>query len=149
MIAGLLAALLALSPCACAKVPNAGIEAGEPVTRPPTGTNSIEDARLSTDSVEISAGQHIAFAGKSTLPDGTRLQTGLLADGELEPWWPDDALANVQSGAWRVSVPLGQGAVPATLDRAAQYTLQVRHEDEPEITSEFHFDLAGPPTPSN
>ena len=108
--------------------------------QPPTG-------RITIQSVEVSGKQVIA-RGKSTLPDGTCLGTELWAGGELQTWWPSDACAQVQEGAWQLTVPLGAGGAPKELDPTVQYMLRAYQPGGPNIVSVFPFDLAGPPTPN-
>jgi hypothetical protein len=78
---------------------------------------------ITIESVQV-VPSRISFAGRSTLPDGTCLQTQLFADGEPEVWWPSDSCVPVQDGAWRIAVPLGEERVPGELDPTVQYMLR-------------------------
>jgi hypothetical protein len=110
-------------------------------TQAPQGSLTIEG-------VQVTAGEEIVVHGRSTLPDGTCLGSELWADGELQAWWPGDACVAVENGAWQMVVRLGEGEVPAELDRAAQYMLKAYQQNGPDIAAVFAFDLAGPPSPS-
>jgi len=102
---------------------------------------------ITIERVQTASDQQIIFAGRSTLPEGTCLQTQLFADGEPEAWWPSKACVPVQDGsAWQIVVPLAKGEAPEALDPGVQYMLRVWQEDLL-IEAVFWFDLAGPPTP--
>jgi hypothetical protein len=107
--------------------------------QPPTGRITIKGVQVSSEQVIVH--------GQSTLPNGTCLGTELWADGELQTWWPTDACARVQDGAWQLAVPLGAEGAPNELDPTAQYMLRAWLPGGPNIVSVFAFDLAGPPTP--
>jgi hypothetical protein len=101
---------------------------------------------ITIESIQVVSGQ-VIFAGQSTLPDRTYVQTQLFADGGPETWWPSDSCVPVQDGAWRITVPLDGEGAPGELDPAVQYMLRAWQQDDPSIEAVFWFDLAGPPTP--
>ena len=102
------------------------------------------DGSISIKSVTVSDTQ-INVLGKSTLPDGTCVSTELWADGQLLPWWPEDACAAVRQGAWELVFPL-EGE---TLQTDVQYVLHAYGPDDPQVVATFPFDLQGPPNPSD
>jgi len=101
---------------------------------------------ITIESIQVVSGRLI-FTGRSTLPDGTYVQTQLFADGGPETWWPSDSGVPVQDGVWRIAVPLGEEEAPGELDPAVQYMLRAWAQDNPSIEAVFCFDLAGPLTP--
>jgi hypothetical protein len=103
-------------------------------------------ASITIQGVQVTAGEQIVVHGRSTLPDGTCLGSELWADGELQSWWPGGACVPVEDGRWQMVVRLGEGEVPAELDRSAQYMLRAYQQNGPDVTAVFAFDLAGPPT---
>lgn len=113
----------------------------EDAGKPPEGNITIEAVQVD--------GEQITVRGRSTLPDGTCLGSELWAGGELAAWWPADACARVDRGAWQLVVPLGAGQAPAALDPNVQYMLRAFLPGGPDIISVFAFDLAGPPAPES
>jgi hypothetical protein len=109
----------------------------------PTGTESAEGS-ITIQSVHAERGE-ITFSGQSTLSQGTCLRTQLFADGTQVAWWPADACANVQDGAWEIAVPLPEEG----LDPSVQYVLHVRQQGAPSVEAKFPFDSTGPPTPES
>ena len=101
---------------------------------------------ITIQGVQVTAGEQIVVHGRSTLPDGTCLGSELWADGELQSWWPGGACVAVEEGSWQMVVRLGEGEVPAELDRSAQYMFRAYQQNGPDVTAVFAFDLAGPPT---
>jgi hypothetical protein len=113
----------------------------EDAGKPPKGDITIEAVQVD--------GEQVTVRGSSTLPDGTCLGSELWAGGELAAWWPAEACARVDGGAWQLVVPLGLGQAPAALDPDVQYMLRAFLPGGPNIVSVFAFDLAGPPAPDN
>ena len=103
---------------------------------------------VSITGVQVIAGERIIVRGRSTLPNGTCLETELYADGGLQSWWPAKTCVPVEDGTWQVSVPLGEGEAPVEVEAAIQYVVRAYQQDGPDIVSVFAFDVAGPPTPS-
>lgn len=99
----------------------------------PAGTVTVEG-------VQFSSGQ-VLIEGSSTFPDGTTIQTELLADGQGATWWPESAYARVQDGVWQVTV------VPDSiaLDREIEYIVYAWAEGDDSSRTAFPFDLEGPP----
>lgn len=133
--------LLLLSSCT---LPGRAIPtpASHSVTEAPPlrGSISITDARADAEAV--------IFAGRSTLPEATCLQTQLFIHSTPVAWWPINACVPVNGGAWEQRVPLGAGDVPPTLDPTLDYTLRAWAFDDPDIQSElFWLELSGPATP--
>jgi hypothetical protein len=107
---------------------------------PPARPITIERAQVTPT--------HIVISGRSTLPNGTYLQTRLLMDGQRADWWPADQAVKVKNGLWRSTVALGEDDTSTSLDTSALYTLRAQQQDDPSIESEpLYFDLAGPKTP--
>lgn len=107
-----------------------------------------EPGTIETTGVRVEDGSRITFEGRSTLPDGTLLQTALDADGAPVAWWPDDASAQVADGQWQVQVALGEGGAPEALAEDKQYVLRVWEQDDPAVeAAPFPFDVAAPPAP--
>lgn len=102
---------------------------------------------ITTEGVQVRAGEQIIVHGQSTLPEGTCLGSELWAGGERQAWWPGETCVPVQNGVWQMIVRLGSDGVPAELDPSAQYMLRVYQQYGPDIVSVFAFDLAGPPVP--
>jgi hypothetical protein len=100
------------------------------------GTVTIEGVRVTADAIVVT--------GRSTFPDGTSIQTELLAGDQATLWWPESASATVQDGAWQITVPLDG----ATLDRETSYIVYAWTETDDATRVAFPFDLAGPPTPA-
>lgn len=99
--------------------------------------------RITIEGVEVTAAQ-VVVRGKSTLPDGTCVSTELWADGALQTWWPTDACAPIEQGAWELVVPLETGQA---LQPGVQYMVRAYQPGGPDIVNTFPFDLDGPPTP--
>ena len=103
------------------------------------------------DQEEINPGDHLKPASPSHNSDqddqgarGHHVSQG--SDGENQAWWPGEACVAVENGMWQMVARLGEGEVPAELDRSAQYMLRVFQQNGPNIVAVFAFDLAGPPT---
>ena len=109
---------------------------------------SAQQGSITTEGVQVTAGEQIAVQGQSTLPDGTCLGSELRADGELQTWWPGDACAAVMDGVWQMVVPLAAGGVPPQLGPSAEYVLRVFQQNRTDVATLFAFDLAGPPAPN-
>jgi hypothetical protein len=102
---------------------------------------------ITIDQVQVTP-THVAISGRSTLPNGTHVQTYLLVDGQPADWWPAEQSIRVKDGSWRLTVALLEGGALPSLDTAAIYALRARQQDDPNVESEpFCFDLAGPKTP--
>jgi hypothetical protein len=131
--------LLALLLPACV-APEAGD--GTPTDVPP------EPGTIATAGVRVVSGSHIAFEGRSSLPDGTHLETELSADAVPVAWWPEQTDVVVMDGQWQVRVPLGEGDAPEALSAEKQYVLRVWERDNPALeAAPFPFDVVGPPAP--
>ena len=143
--ARLLVVVLALCVGGCTEAPGPAGTIPDPAAPTPKSGAAPEGALLSTENARVAAGEHIVFSGRSTLPEGSRLRTQLLADGEPESWWPSDAWVVVRNGSWQLTVPLGNGSAPTTLDPETQYSFRVWHEDGSPVAPDFHFDLLPPP----
>ena len=113
-----------------------------------TGTVTVEGVQVTPDAIVVE--------GRSTFPDGTSIQTELLAGDQAAIWWPESAYAVVQDGEWQITVPLDG----ATLDRETAYIVYAwaqadkapsewRHPAGNSTRVAFPFDLAGPPAPAN
>ena len=89
----------------------------------------------------------ISVSGTSTLPDGTCILTSLRTSGQVQGWWPADACATVQKGAWQIVVPLGKEGAPPQLDVSLLYEVHAWQRGQPSTDVMFPFDLTGPPTP--
>lgn len=115
----------------------------------PTDEVKTEDfGEITIEGVQVHSGNSIAFTGRSTLPEGTCLQTELVADGERESWWPvEDCVPVGGDGTWTIVVPLGEGGAPDELDPTVQYELRAWQQSDPTMQAVFWFDLAGPPAP--
>lgn len=111
-------------------------EPAEGEGQPPSGDIAIEG-------VEVTAA-HVAVRGRSTLPDGTCVSTELWADGVQQTWWPADACAPIEQGAWEIVVPLEAGQ---TLQPGVQYMVRAYQPGGPDIVTTFPFDLDSPPVP--
>jgi hypothetical protein len=120
-----------------------------PTDAPPTlGTPRGQQGTITIEGVEVVPGGHIAFEGRSTLRDGTRLHTELSADDAPVTWWPEETPVEVEAGHWQFSVPLGEDGVPHELSVEKQYVLRVWDRGDPAVEAQpFPFDLAGPPMP--
>ena len=101
---------------------------------------------VSIEGVQVTA-ECVTVSGRSVLPDGTCVLTKLLADGSPQTWWPMDACAAVQGGAWQAVVSLGQAGAPERLDASVFYEVRAWRQDDPRTEVTFPFDLAGPPMP--
>jgi hypothetical protein len=101
---------------------------------------------VSIEGVQVTA-ERVTVSGRSVLPDGTCVLTKLLADGTPQTWWPMDACAAVQGGAWQAVVSLGQAGAPERLDASVFYEVHAWRKDDPGTKVMFPFDLAGPPMP--
>lgn len=99
---------------------------------------------ITIEAVQVDA-ERITVRGRSTLPDGTCLDSELWVNGEAATWWPTGVCAAVAGGRWQLVVPLGTGQAPARLDPDAQYMLRAFLPGGPAIVSVFAFDLSGPP----
>jgi inhibitor of cysteine peptidase len=134
-------------------VPPTSPDTSSPVATPsdpssPPATPQEPQGTISTESVQVAPGSHVQFEGRSSLPDGTRLQAQLSADGAPLSWWPEDAAIDVQDGEWQLRVPLGEAGAPQELSAEAQYILRVWARGNPEVEAKpFPFDVAGPPGP--
>jgi len=107
------------------------------------------EGTITTVGVRVAAGELIAFEGRSTLPDGTVLETQLLADGSPVTWWPKDVPVGVEGGRWDVTVALGDGSAPEELSDDQQYAMRVWARADPSIEAQpFPFDVASPSTPA-
>jgi len=107
------------------------------------------DSGISIQRVYVSS-TRIAFSGQSSLPAGSCLHSQLLADGEPETWWPDEACATVDAdGAWQIAVELSAADAPTRLDPTLDYVLRSWCPDNPSSPVQFWFDLAGPPVPGS
>jgi hypothetical protein len=137
--------LLALLLAACG-APGAGDD-GSATDKPPTEVPPAPGT-IETAGVRAVPGSHIAFEGRSSLPDGTVLRTQLSADDAPVAWWPEEMDVVVEGGQWRVRVPLGEGGAPEALSAEKEYALRVWQRDNPAVeAAPFPFDLAGPPAP--
>jgi len=91
---------------------------------------------------------HAVVSGRSTLPQGTCIETHVLVDGQPADWWPADQCVKVKDGSWRLTVALRDDDGPTSLDTAPVHVLRARQQDNPSNESEPQcFDLAGPKTP--
>jgi hypothetical protein len=115
----------------------------EDAGKPPEDAGKPPEGSITIESVQVD-GEQVTVRGRSTLPDGTCLGSELWAGGELAAWWPDEACARVDRGAWQLVVPLGVGQAPAALDPDVQYMLRAFLPGGPNIVSVFAFDLARP-----
>ncbi len=116
------------------------------VVRAPEGQD-LPAPPITIERVQVTA-THVVISGRSTLANGTHLQTHLLVNGQPTDWWPAAESVRVKDGSWRLTVPLGADDTPTSLDTTALYTLHARQQDDPSIESEpFCFDLVGPKTP--
>ncbi len=120
-----------------------------PTDAPPTpGTPQEPRGAIAVEGVQVSLGDRIVFEGRSTLPDATRLNTELSADGSPVAWWPEEMSVEVEGGRWQVSVPLGEEGAPQELSAEKQYVLRVWEWGNPAVEAEpFPFDLSAPPAP--
>jgi hypothetical protein len=111
---------------------------GDPVEQgqPPGGSITITGVGNSVERVVV--------RGTSTLPEGSCVSTELWADGAPVTWWPVDACAPVQDGAWELTVRLEAGQA---LRPDVQYMVRAYQPGGPNVVSTFPFDVAGPPTP--
>lgn len=108
-------------------------------------TRGIREPQIDVFSVDVASGQ-IRFEGSSSMPDGTCLQSHLLADEQPVSWWPTGCIG-VQGGSWELVVPLGVGGAPRELDVTKEYALSAWAQIDPTVISEpFYFDLEGPPS---
>jgi hypothetical protein len=115
---------------------------------PPPTLPPAEQETISTVGVEVAPGSHIRFEGRSTLPDGTRLETEFSADDAPVSWWPEETAVEVQGGRWQIRVPLGGEGAPEELPADKQYVLLVWERSNPEVrAAPFPFDLSGPAAP--
>jgi inhibitor of cysteine peptidase len=138
--------LLSLALAACGAL----VDADQPPTDEPStpGTPQGHQGTITVEGVHVVPGSHIAFEGRSTLPDGARLRTELLADDEPLAWWPDGASSEVEAGHWKLSVPLGKQGAPDELSAENQYVLRVWEQGNPAVEARpFPFDVSGPPMP--
>ncbi|MBN1310425.1 MAG: hypothetical protein JXB30_03325 [Anaerolineae bacterium] len=134
-IVSVLISLLALSSCMPA-------QDAQPEAQPSIdGTITVHRVRIEQTS--------ITFTGETTLPDGTCIQTQLLADDSPVTWWPLETCVEAHNGAWEISVPFGVNDAPGEMDSSAQYVLHVWAQDAPSSTAWFSFDLSGPPIPDS
>jgi len=102
-------------------------------------------ARVSVSAVQVSGGRQVQFRGRSTLPDGTIVQTQLFGDGVALEWWPAGEQAVVHDGQWSVRVTLESAGDVSPLDPDVNYTLRAWAADDLAlISAAFPFDLAGP-----
>ena len=102
-----------------------------------TGTVTVESIQVTSDAILVK--------GHSTFPDGTSIQTELLAGDQGTIWWPESTYAVVQDGVWQVIVSLDG----VTLDRETSYTVYAWAETDDSTRVSFPFDLAGPPAPTD
>jgi hypothetical protein len=118
---------------------------GERVVAVPDKEGQPPIGRITVEGVKVTVTQ-VVVRGKSTLPDGTCLNTELWADGALQAWWPAGACAPIWQGAWELVVPL---EARQALQPGVQYMVRVYQPGGPNIVATFPFDLDGPPTPSS
>lgn len=132
--------LVVLLLVACRPAPIATPQAVEVTV---TATPSALHGSISANVVEVSD-DVIRFAGTSTLPEATCLQTQLFAEGVPETWWPLDTCVPVTGQAWEITV-----ALDALLDQNRNYTLRAWAFDDPAIQSEtFWLEVSPPPSPT-
>lgn len=107
-----------------------------------------DSGSITIEGVQVTADQGVVVQGQSTLPDGSCLGSELWADGASQDWWPGQVCMTVEEGAWQKVVRLGEGEIPANLDRSAQYMLRAFQQGNPDIEAVLAFDLMGPPAPT-
>ena len=119
-------------------VPTAREQAVATLTPPPL------HGRIAVTSVQAED-ETARFAGTSTLPEGTCLQTQLFAEGVPESWWPIDTCVPVTEGTWAIEV-----ALDMPLDHARDYTFRAWAFDNPAIQSESYWvQVVAPPAPTS
>jgi len=101
------------------------------------------DGRITVEGVEVSE-TTVVVRGKSALPDGVCVSAELWADGTPQAWWPVDACAPVERGAWELVVPQAEGAA---LQPGVQYMLRAYQPGGPNIVATFPFSLDVPARP--
>lgn len=116
-------------------------------TAPPTAPHPPTDLqKITITGVEVHPGKQISFTGRTSLPDDACLRSELTQDGAPVTWWPVDDCTPVTHGTWQISVTLGSGDHPATLEEDAQYRLRTWWPEDPAgVVAVFYFDLAPPP----
>ncbi|MCL6431136.1 MAG: hypothetical protein K6V36_09795 [Anaerolineae bacterium] len=103
----------------------------------------IAERRISVRGVEVSR-TSVVIRGESDLPAGACVSTELWADGTLQSWWPLDACASIEEGAWELVVPVPESEA---LRSGVRYMLRAFEKGGPNIVATFPFDLDPPPTP--
>lgn len=112
----------------------------------PASPTPVPDAgRITADQVEVLADQ-VSLRGTTSLPDEACLFTQLTAGGMLIPDWPTDCL-RPSSGAWQLSVALGQRGQPPALNPTTAYQFHIWLRDQPGVAATLAFDVASPPVP--
>jgi len=109
----------------------------------PAGEGQPPTGRITVEGVEVSDAQ-VVVRGKSTLPDGACVSAELWANGAPLAWWPLDACAPIQQGAWELVIPLPEGEA---LRPGVQYMLRAYQLGGPNIVATFPFSLDAPPMP--
>jgi len=95
--------------------------------------------------VRVTQGTGVYILGETSLPDGSCIRTELLADHQVEAWWPADICVETASGKWEFLVPLGRHGAPSELDKEIMYEIHAWLPEDSQITSVyFPFDLSGP-----
>ena len=103
---------------------------------------------MSVEQVDVLPGRLITVWGRSTLPQGTWIETQLLADGEPVPWWPTSFWVAVrEDGRWGISVYLGKQTAADELDPSSSYALRAWPEADPGLEAVFWFRPTESPSP--
>ncbi len=78
----------------------------------------------------LSDHRHLAFAGRTELPDGTCIFTELRVDGDLVDWWPQRECAPVQGSQWEIMTPFDDSELLNSLPAKAIYEVRAWREGD-------------------
>jgi hypothetical protein len=117
----------------------AGADSGTPsITREP----DYVDARQ----VEATL-TYIRVRGTTNVRDDVCLRTELLQNNQPVAWWMSDCVFALV-GRWQVTVPLGKGGAPTTLDPQATYEFRVALRDNPALSDTLTLTVETQPEPT-
>ena len=110
-----------------------------------TGNTTVSNQKIVVNRVH--SGSYIQISGTSILPDRTVLLSKLFEDDNPLSWWPEDQEIMVKNGEWEITVTKSENITASDLELRVgpDYDFYIWERDNPEIKSNFYFDLVGPP----
>jgi archaellum component FlaF (FlaF/FlaG flagellin family) len=105
--------------------------------------NQSSNDQVTINGVTISDTQ-IIIRGSSTLPDGSCVNTELLADGTPLSWWPGDTCISVEQGEWELKIPIEEKKLQA----GTEFVLHAYQHGDQYPAATIVFDISGPPLPT-